>query len=113
MIQALHAILVTEGDETKVVLLFGNKTQEDILCKDLLENWAAAFPDRLKVVHVLSAAEEDATWSGTKGFIGKELIAEHSAPPSEDVMVVVFGPPPMYTALCGPRDKPDELTGLL
>merc|ERR1711953_377278 len=59
MIQAMHAILGTTGDETKIVLLLGNKTQSDFLCKDLLDHWENKFPSRLKVVHVLSGLPAD------------------------------------------------------
>jgi|EP00927_Polykrikos_kofoidii_P048875 cytochrome-b5 reductase len=113
MIQALHAILGTSGDATKVSMIFGNKTQKDILCRELLEKWSDDFKDRFSIVHVLSDAADDETWSGPKGFIDRGLLEAQCAPPSEDVLVVVCGPPPMYTALCGPRDKPEELTGLL
>jgi len=113
MIQALHAILGTEGDDTKVVLLFGNKKREDILGEDLLDDWKSRFPDRLKIVHVLSRAGEDSTWLGEKGRIDKALLEKYIAPPSQDSKIFVCGPPPMYDALCGPRDKPDELSGVL
>lgn len=112
MIQALHAILGTAGDETQVSVIFGNKTQQDILCKDLLDKWGEDFKSRFKVTHILSNAGDDASWTGAKGFIDKACIEANSAPASEDVLVMVCGPPPMYDALCGPRDKP-ELTGLL
>jgi cytochrome-b5 reductase len=115
MVQALHALLGTAGDETQVSLIFGNKTQADILCKDVLDKWADDFKERFKVVHVLSDAAGDDTWSGAKGFITADIIAQSGmdkfAP--EDVMAFVCGPPPMYNALCGPRDKPEELTGIL
>lgn len=113
MIQALHAILGTAGDSTQVTMLFGNKTQKDILCKDVLDSWAADSGGRLKVLHVLSNADDDASWTGLKGFITKDLLAAEAPPPSSDHMVVVCGPPPMYNALCGPREKPEELTGIL
>lgn len=112
MVQALHAILGTEGDTTEVTMLYGNKTPKDILCQDLLDSWASLSGGRLKVVHVLSDTKDDASWTGEKGFMTKDLIAKHGAPPSAANLVVVCGPPPMYDALCGPRDKP-ELTGLL
>mmetsp|Transcript_98172 Transcript_98172/g.184624 ORF Transcript_98172/g.184624 Transcript_98172/m.184624 type:complete len:301 (-) Transcript_98172:121-1023(-) len=112
MIQALHAVLGTPSDDTKVSLIFGNKTQKDILCKEVLDQWSADFPERLKVVHVLSDEPADSAWAGPKGFITKEIVAEHCAPASEDTMVFVCGPPPMYAALCGPRDVKD-VTGLL
>lgn len=112
MIQALHAILGTPGDTTEVTMICGNRTSDDILCKELLDSWVGEFESRLKVVHVLSAADDDLEWKGEKGFITREIITKHSAPPYMDTMVFVVGPPPMYTALCGPREDP-ELTGTL
>jgi len=111
MIQALHAILGSPGDATKVTLIFGNKTQKDILCGELLDTWGALAKDRLKVVHVLSDAKDDASWTGAKGFIDRALL-DRECPPAAQNYVMVCGPPPMYNALCGPRDQ-EELTGLL
>lgn len=105
MIQALHAILGTAGDVTQVTLIFGNKTQQDMLCRELLDKWATDYAARLKVVHVLSRANDDSSWKGAKGHITGDLIKEHCAPPSDDTMVVVCGPPPMYESICGPREK--------
>lgn len=112
MIQALHAILGTAGDDTKVNLIFGNKTENDILGRDLLEEWAQKSNGRLTVTHVLSNMQDDTTWNGCRGFIDQKVISEYSAPAAAGPLVMVCGPPPMYDALCGPRDAP-ELTGLL
>jgi len=112
MIQALHAILGTAGDTTKITLIFGNKEQKDILCKELLDKWASDFGDRLRVVHVLSNAGDDASWEGAKGFIDRKIIEDNCVPTASNY-VVVCGPPPMYNALCGPREKPEEISGLL
>merc|ERR1711862_203582 len=83
MIQALHAVLGTEGDDTKVTMLYGSKTQKDILCRDLLDKWEADSNGRLKVVHVLSESSNDASWGGSTGFIDKQLIQSHCAAPQE------------------------------
>merc|ERR1711953_472760 len=80
MVQALHAILGTAGDATKVTMLYGSKTQKDILCLDLLSKWEADFSDRLKVIHVLSE-ETDASWTGAKGFITADVLKENICPP--------------------------------
>eukprot|EP00440_Ansanella_granifera_P073595 gb/GFBE01079861.1/.p1 GENE.gb/GFBE01079861.1/~~gb/GFBE01079861.1/.p1 ORF type:complete len:296 (+),score=58.96 gb/GFBE01079861.1/:1-888(+) len=101
MIQALHAILGTPGDSTQVTMFFGNKTQKDILGEELLESWSKASGDRLKVIHMLSEAADDTTWHGVTGFITRELLEQHAPPPSEDSMVMVCGPPPMYNVLIG------------
>lgn len=104
MIQALHAILGTRDDTTKVVLLFGNKTQRDILAEVLLEEWVAQSGGRLKVVHILSQAKDDPSWKGLKGHVDRDVLREHAAPPSEDPLVMVCGPPAMHKALCGTKE---------
>lgn len=101
MIQALHAILGTEGDETQVRLIFNNRTPEDIICREVLDAWAARSNGRLQVIHVLSKA--DASWKGATGRFGADLIQSHSAPPTADVLVMVCGPPSLYSEHCGPR----------
>jgi len=104
MIQALHAVLGTRDDTTKVVLLFGNKIQRDILAERLLEEWVAQSGGRLKVVHILSQAKDDPSWKGLKGHVDGDVLKEHAAPPGEDTLVMVCGPPAMHKALCGTKE---------
>lgn len=113
MVQALHAILGDAESTTEVVMLYGSKVASDILGKELIDSWDNDNP-RFKVVHVLSDEPADSEWKGARGFINAELIKTNFPEPSagDDVMIFVCGPPPMYNALCGPRDQ-KELTGLL
>ena len=112
MLQALHALLGSAGDGTVIDLIYGSKTERDILARDTLDAWAAAHPGRLRVTHVLSHEADGAGWAGERGLVTRELIAAHCAPPSESTAVFVCGPPPMYDALCGPRGEP-EIAGAL
>jgi len=112
VIQALHAILGTSTDVTKVSLLFGNRTEEDILLRGTLDAWACMHKDRFTVTHVLSEEKEGTAWNGERGFITKDLIKKHCPAPASDSMIFVCGPPPMYTALCGPREEA-KVTGAL
>ena len=133
MIQALHAIL---GDDdsanNEVVMLYGSRTEDDILGRSLVDSWAKQYPKKFKsIVHVLSDEKESAVKNDNNvryGYINQKLIEESAslinASPTttctdsaadsnnEDVIIFVCGPPPMYNALCGPRDAP-ELTGVL
>lgn len=111
MIQALHAILAGEKD-TKVTVLYGNRSEEDILGRELLDAWQSKFSDQLEVIHVLSHEPEDSTWQGERGFISKELIEKKFAKPGDDVLVFVCGPPAMYTVFSGDRGS-KELSGIL
>lgn len=142
MIQALHAILGNTDDKTKVVMLYGSQRADEILCEKILEEWVKQYPNRLSVTHVLSAQPKwyknipggtkriiqkvfskltfntlvkspaGSAWKGQKGYITKEMMQEQFAGPDDDVNVFVCGPPPMYNALCGPREDA-EVTGIL
>ena len=115
MIQALHAILGDAGSDTKVSMLYGSRVAEDILGKEMLDSWTEKHGDRLSVTHVLSHEPKDGSdWEGERGFIDQDRIERLVPGPDggEDVILFVCGPPPMYNALCGPRDE-KELSGLL
>ena len=111
MLQALHAILGTAGDATEVALIYGSRTAANVLAGDVLDAWAANHP-RLKVLHVLSHEPADSGWAGARGFVDAALVEDHCPKPGSGGLVFVCGPPPMYDALCGPRDAAD-VTGVL
>lgn len=113
MLQALHAILATPGDTTTVSVLYGNRSQSDILVLETLQNWQEQFPDRLTVTHVLSDEPKASDWSGERGFINKQLVETHMPAPAADTQLWICGPPAMYNALSGPRDEPAVVAGLL
>ena len=72
IVQALHKLLNTPGDERKIVLLYGSKSPEDILCKEQLDEWARAHPHRLEVVHVVSRPGDG--WDGETGRIRTDVL---------------------------------------
>lgn len=115
MIQALHAIL---GDSSnarpkKVTMLYGSRVSTDILGKDLLDAWSKQHPEKFQYIDVLSHEPEDSGWTGARGYIDQKMIeAYFDKPDQEDFLVFVCGPPPMYNALCGPREE-KEVKGLL
>jgi len=122
MIQALHAILGDNMDgnkdgpkqRKKVVLLYGSKTQDDILAKPLLDAWAKDHSDQFTFVNVLSEEPDDSSWKGPRGFINRELVEKYVPDPTDPrVGILVCGPPPLYNSLCGPRDESDKVTGFL
>jgi cytochrome-b5 reductase len=120
MYQALHKLLDTPGDDRSVTLLYGNKSADDILLKDELDAMAAEHGRRLKVVHVLGAAPDDAAppgWQDTPtyvaetGWIDRAKIEQYAFPPSSDTLLFVCGLPAMYEALCGPRTEAGIVQG--
>ena len=55
MIQALHSLLGTPGDETLVTLIYGNRTVKDILMREQLDQWQQEHAGRFKVVHCVGS----------------------------------------------------------
>lgn len=118
MIQALHAILGTASNATspqKVQMLYGSKTTSDILGKEMIDQWAETYSDRFSVTHILSEEPAESDWQGARGFIDQNSLEEVLPKPTAgtDVMIFVCGPPPLYDALCGPREDKEKITGLL
>jgi len=130
------------GSKTKITLLYGSKTENDILALTLLDRWRETYKERLTVEYILSQ-ESRSSWTGKRGIIDKILLQEHgiyyrpqvadgnddtttttSATTTNDansetkqrgtsILVMVCGPPSFYDSLCGPREERDKISGIL
>ncbi|KAF9904646.1 hypothetical protein EC991_002520 [Linnemannia zychae] len=113
MYQIVQSILADKAqDATKLSLIFGNRTEDDILMrKDIEDAGNGLGPDRFHLWHVLSE-EKPEGWKYGWGYINKEMIKQHlfvsqwSAPASaedlSDRIVLLCGPPPMINLCCLP-----------
>ncbi|KAL2158473.1 hypothetical protein VTH06DRAFT_4239 [Thermothelomyces fergusii] len=115
MWQLCRAIFANPDDRTKVTLVFGNVSEEDILLKKELAALENENPRRFRAFYVLD--KPPAHWTGAQGYITKDLLKTVLPAPGEDnIKVFVCGPPGMMDAISGnkksPRDQ-GELTGIL
>ena len=78
--------------ERNVLLIWGNKTEQDIAFRSELEKMAAERPS-LRVVHVLS---NQPGWPGEKGYLDAEILRKYLEG-FENPQVFVCGPPVMMT----------------
>ncbi|KAK5131817.1 NADH-cytochrome b5 reductase [Meristemomyces frigidus] len=107
MYQLMRAIFKNPEDKTKVTLVFGNVSEEDILLKREFEDLEQQFPLRFRAFYVLDNPPED--WQQGKGFVSKELLKTVIPGPKDgNVKVFVCGPPGMYKAISGPKKSPSE-----
>ena len=104
MYQALHRVLNDPADSTEVTLVYGSKTEPDILLRAELDELATKHPAQLKLHYVLSD-ETPEGWAGEVGHVDQEKIERLCPGPKADTLVFVCGVPPMYEALCGPRGE--------
>jgi len=115
MYQLARAIFSNPDDKTKVTLVFGNVTEEDILLKREFADLENTYPQRFRAFYVLDKPPK--SWAGGKGFISKDLLKTVLPEPKEDnVKVFVCGPPGLMKAISGPKKSPKdqgELSGIL
>ena len=81
--------------KTKITLLYGCRTQNDIAFKQELENMQSQN-DNLRVLFILS--EADASWKGLTGIINAELVKKE-IPDYEETIFYTCGPPPMVEVI--------------
>mmetsp|Transcript_66253 Transcript_66253/g.158483 ORF Transcript_66253/g.158483 Transcript_66253/m.158483 type:complete len:318 (+) Transcript_66253:91-1044(+) len=98
MLQVVQAALRNKSDTTKFSLIYGNKTADDILCRDLLDEAVKESAGRFQVHYTLDFPPSG--WSGKTGFITQEMIKECLPACTEDVLVLMCGPPAMVEHAC-------------
>lgn len=97
-------------DPIQIWIVYGNRTEQDILIREELERLRVALKGNLKVWHVLSncTPENEANWSMGRGHITANVLRTHLPPPPakpasedelEDTLALVCGPPPMEKAV--------------
>ncbi|OCH87549.1 cytochrome-b5 reductase [Obba rivulosa] len=110
----LHA-LNDPSNKTRFTLIFANISERDILLREEFDKLRKEHPDTFNVIYTLDKPGPD--WKGPTGYVNKEMIAQHIAPPSlaEKVKIFVCGPPGQVAALAGKKAgmKQGELGGIL
>lgn len=97
MLQIIRAALKNPNDRTKISLIYANVNPEDILLRKELDDLASKHADRFSVFYVLN--NPPTPWDGGVGFVSKEHIKDSLPPTSDDIKVLLCGPPPMMTAM--------------
>lgn len=107
MYQLARAIFSNPNDKTKVTLVFGNISEEDILLKREFEDLENTYPQRFRAFYVLNEPPKE--WAGGKGVISKELLKTVlPEPKSENIKIFVCGPPGLYKAISGVKKSPQD-----
>lgn len=70
--QVLRAVLRDPKDDTRCLVLDGNRLEEDILCREDIDELVAGNEARCRLLYVLT--KPDGNWRGLKGRVGKELL---------------------------------------
>nr|CAD1826207.1 unnamed protein product [Ananas comosus var. bracteatus] len=96
--QVIQAVLRDQPDDrTEMHLVYTNRSEDDILLRDELDRWAAAYPDRLRVWYVVDRlSRPDKEWRYSVGFVTEAILQEHvPAGGADDTLALACGPQPM------------------
>lgn len=98
MMQVVMAALRNPRDTCNFYMIYANKTEDDILCLDILNDLVRNSKGRFKLHYTLDFPPT--AWKHKTGFITAEMIKECLPPPSADTLVLMCGPPPMVEFAC-------------
>ena len=100
--QVLSAVLRDPTDETKVRLLYANKSPEDILAREILEKLAAENPDRFTLNFTVDAVGNEKDWQGHVGFVSPDMAKATLFKAEAGTICAMCGPPVMLEKACHP-----------
>lgn len=97
----------SKGDTTKFVLLFQNRTEDDILLRDELDKLAEVHGDRFSVIYFLSNPSSALYGNGSnanerRGYINADAMTTFLRP---DIC--------QYIGVCGPGGFTENMSKLL
>lgn len=105
MYQLARGILKNPADKTRITLVWGVNTDEDLFLANEFNAMQAKYPGRVKVVYVV--AQPSASSPHPNGFVTKQILEAAGVSPAneknKDTKVLVCGPPPMEKALKGTK----------
>ncbi|CAO3608041.1 unnamed protein product [Cunninghamella blakesleeana] len=106
MYQMIKHILTNskEDETTKLWLIYANKTEQDILLKEELDQLEKEHSSRFKIKYVLEYPKNN--WEGEKGRVSESIIRSmlHETSSSDHKrLIFVSGPDGMLNFICGQR----------
>ncbi|KAL2818642.1 hypothetical protein BJX63DRAFT_419178 [Aspergillus granulosus] len=92
--QVIVRILRSGGkDKTQIRVIDSNKTEDDILMRNELNDLADKYPGQIQITHILSHPSD--SWEGEKGLVNEDIIHNYGFAPDERSVALLCGPPAM------------------
>jgi len=96
MLQVASHVFRDGNDFSKMSLIFGNISDDDMLCYHLIEEMREKAIKKGKEFSVYYTLDKPPPgWTQGSGYVTPKMIEENLFPPSEDTITLLCGPPPM------------------
>lgn len=96
-IRSMCKYIVEKDISIDVKLLYGNRTENDIIFKNDFDN-ISSKNENINIIYTLDSPKNPSQWRGKRGFITSEMIREEVSD-YEDRVFYVCGPPVMVKSL--------------
>lgn len=101
LMSIIRSILLKEPEST-TTLVYGNRTKEYVIFKELISQLEGQYPERFKAIHILEEGEADYNGRPTPDMIG-EICKNVSA--DSDAEFYICGPQPMMDVVSSGLEK--------
>ncbi|ORX63910.1 NAD(P)H-nitrate reductase [Basidiobolus meristosporus CBS 931.73] len=104
MLQVIKSVVNNPLDFTRLHLLYANRTPEDILLREELDQLAEKHSEQLKVWYTVDG-EAPADWKYSVGYVDYDMCKDHLPPANNDkrkAIMLLCGPTPMIQNICLP-----------
>jgi cytochrome-b5 reductase len=96
LFQIIRAICEDKTDDTKIRLVYANRSEADIMLRKRLDSFAEASNGQFEVYYIVDKAPEG--WQYGTGRIDKEVLQKKMPAVSDDNKVLLCGPPGLVNA---------------
>jgi len=96
MFQLIRAICEDDDDTTEVSLIYGNRSEGDMLLRAELDTFARRYPENFRVWYLVDVAPEG--WEYGTGYCTKDVAEQHLPALAPDTKMLLCGPPGMVNA---------------
>ncbi|KAK2608092.1 hypothetical protein N8I77_006726 [Diaporthe amygdali] len=112
--QLVQGILNNPEDKTKITLVFGVNSEQDVLLNEEFKKYEASHPEQFKAVYAVSGLKDESDSRFRKGYVTEALLKDVAAPASDaNTKVMVCGPPAMEEVLLGKKGWGGKSGGIL
>lgn len=91
MFQIIRAV-VENRDKVKLSLLFGNKSEKDILIREELEQLHEDYPENFSLNYIIDKPDHPDTWKYETGYVTKEILEKYMPKADDNTIILTCGP---------------------
>ncbi len=120
MYQLIRRILADPNDQTRIRLLYANKSPQDVLLRQELEELASQHPERLSILLTVDAVEgpipakvqgtTPSPWTGEVGLVQSRMVRALFPPPAAN-STATTSPASFLALVCGSDGFVEHVAG--